>query len=146
VTTEDDFQRAIDADPRDWQTRLVFADWLDERGDPRADGYRALGGRRMLPDHGRNTDHGSELWWWTSIENQIGTVPSDWFALIEGLEPADQNFKPRATGNNTNTRREAEDAAALAFSKLPAQRQTELAAQAPLDTGRNRKRARGGRK
>ena len=43
VTTEDDFQRALDKNPDDWQTRLVFADWLEERDDPRAEGYRALG-------------------------------------------------------------------------------------------------------
>ena len=43
MTTEDDFQAALDANPNDWQTRLVFADWLDERGDVRASGYRALG-------------------------------------------------------------------------------------------------------
>ncbi len=30
MTTEDDFQTALDAAPDDWQTRLVFADWLDE--------------------------------------------------------------------------------------------------------------------
>jgi uncharacterized protein (TIGR02996 family) len=45
VTTEDDFQLAIDADPEDCQLRMVFADWLDEQvpPDPRAEGYRALG-------------------------------------------------------------------------------------------------------
>src|SRR5204863_136709 len=49
VTTEDDFQNALDADPADWQTRLVFADWLQERGDVRAEGYRALGRTRFYP-------------------------------------------------------------------------------------------------
>lgn len=47
MTTEDDFQAALDADPGNWQTRLVFADWLQERGDERADGYRALGALRL---------------------------------------------------------------------------------------------------
>jgi uncharacterized protein (TIGR02996 family) len=49
MTTEDDFQRALDADTTDWQTRLVFADWLEEQGDPRADGYRALGVLKKWP-------------------------------------------------------------------------------------------------
>ena len=31
MTTEDDFQAAPDASPDDWQTRLVFAAWLQER-------------------------------------------------------------------------------------------------------------------
>lgn len=47
MTTEDDFQAATH--PDDWQTRLVFADWLEECGDPRAVGYRALGFRRLHP-------------------------------------------------------------------------------------------------
>jgi uncharacterized protein (TIGR02996 family) len=49
MTTEDDFQRAPAAAPRAWQTLLVFADWLAQRDDPRADGYRALGLRRFAP-------------------------------------------------------------------------------------------------
>ena len=34
MTTEDDFQRQLDEHPDDFQTRLVFADWLDENGQP----------------------------------------------------------------------------------------------------------------
>ena len=49
MTSEDDFQAALDTSPDDWQTRLVFADWLQERGDPRAEGYRALAVHRRIP-------------------------------------------------------------------------------------------------
>jgi uncharacterized protein (TIGR02996 family) len=35
--TDDDFQRAIEAQPGDRTLRLVFADWLEERADPRAE-------------------------------------------------------------------------------------------------------------
>jgi uncharacterized protein (TIGR02996 family) len=42
VTTEDDFRRAIEANPDDWDTLAVFSDWLRDRDDPRADGYAAL--------------------------------------------------------------------------------------------------------
>jgi len=42
VSDEDAFQAAIDAAARDQLPRLVFCDWLDEQGDPRADGYRVL--------------------------------------------------------------------------------------------------------
>lgn len=49
MTTEDDFQNAIDASPDDWNARLVFADWLQEQGDPRAEGYRALGALKWCP-------------------------------------------------------------------------------------------------
>lgn len=36
MTTIAEFLAALAADPKDETTRLVFADWLDERGDPRA--------------------------------------------------------------------------------------------------------------
>ena len=49
MTTEDDFQAALDADPGDHFTRLVFADWLDDRGDPRGSGYRAMGEMGRFP-------------------------------------------------------------------------------------------------
>jgi uncharacterized protein (TIGR02996 family) len=35
--TEDDFHEALRADPHDLVLRLVFADWLEERGDPRGE-------------------------------------------------------------------------------------------------------------
>ncbi len=38
MTTEEDFQAALDLHPDDWQTRLVFADWLQDRSDSPADG------------------------------------------------------------------------------------------------------------
>ena len=40
MTTEDDFHRRLDECPEDAHTRLVFADWLEEHGDPRADPVR----------------------------------------------------------------------------------------------------------
>lgn len=36
-----DWRTAIEADPLDWERRAVFADWLDEHGDP----VRAFGQR-----------------------------------------------------------------------------------------------------
>ena len=130
MTTEDDFQAALDAHPEDWQTRLVFADWLQERGDPRADGYRALGVLRLCP-FGLH-----DFWWWTTIDSKHCpkegvkgngcTLPDDWFALVD-LAPANGMFKPVGNGIDfKNTRREIEDAAALAFGKLPARRQTQF--------------------
>lgn len=46
------FQKAINANPRDRTTQLVFADWLSERGDPQEKFWRCqsnLGGRGDLP-------------------------------------------------------------------------------------------------
>ncbi|MBM3978841.1 MAG: TIGR02996 domain-containing protein [Planctomycetes bacterium] len=129
MTTEDDFQAKLDANPKDWQTRLVFADWLQDHGDPRAEGYRALGVRRHVPSHGTRDKPPGELWWWTWYTSAgKAALPKDWFDLIEGLDPQDDAFKPRATGSNVNTRREVEDAAARAFALLPEDRRRELLA------------------
>jgi uncharacterized protein (TIGR02996 family) len=37
MNEESDFARALREDPADIRLRLVFADWLEERGDPRAE-------------------------------------------------------------------------------------------------------------
>jgi uncharacterized protein (TIGR02996 family) len=42
VVDEREFLAAIVAHPHDWAPRLVFADWLEERGDPRAELIRLL--------------------------------------------------------------------------------------------------------
>ena len=45
----DDFLRAIEAEPGDRTRRLVFADWLDERADPRGELIRVEEEMRTLP-------------------------------------------------------------------------------------------------
>jgi uncharacterized protein (TIGR02996 family) len=55
MATEQGFVQALADDPDDDTTRLVFADWLEERGDPRAAWLRAAALR--VPDlrrHGGN--------------------------------------------------------------------------------------------
>jgi uncharacterized protein (TIGR02996 family) len=124
MTTEDDFQRALDVDTTDWQTRLVFADWLAERGDPRAEGYRALGTLRWTPWR----TIGFRWRWWDlghflsmrsiAREPYHGDLPGDWFGLVEGeLVSHHKAFDTRAL---------AEDAAALAFGFLPMRRRRSL--------------------
>ena len=49
MSEEAAFLEAIAKHPQDRTARLVFADWLQERDDPRAEGYRALGLRRRIP-------------------------------------------------------------------------------------------------
>lgn len=119
MTTEDDFQKKLDANPDDWQTRLVFADWLEEQGDPRAEGYRALGVRRLYPG-------ASKTWscWWGREDNDVvaaelrhGLLPLEWLQLIPGDTFWWADFY---------NRRKAEDAAALAFARLPPERRAEL--------------------
>lgn len=118
MTTEDDFQRQLDEHPEDYQTRVVLADWLEEHGDPRAEWYRALGAKTRIPDV-----LGS-FWYYHNAENaspdtyMACTLAVDWF---EATAPGRINWTPGYA-----SRREAEDAAALAFAKLPTERRAEL--------------------
>src|ERR1700722_17360862 len=51
---EDGFVRAVQVAPGDDSLRLVYADWLEERGDPRAEYLRVLCALRgPLPPQGR---------------------------------------------------------------------------------------------
>lgn len=125
MTTEDDFQLALDANPDDWQTRLVFADWLQERGDERAEGYRALGVMRMYPVmEPHKNKHRRWQWsrWATSVpalnHNYLGEKWNN-ATLMIGLN--------RIQGVLTFlTRRLAEDAAARGFNLLSAKDRAKL--------------------
>ena len=136
MTTEDDFQAALDACPEDHQTRLVFADWLQERGDPRAEGYRALGTIRAVPYYDAlHRPKGDKCWWSFAHLRRAGhsldrhgpcLLPVVWYLKLKpenrlpGWDPHAWCYFP--------TRREAEDTAALAFAKLPRARRAELLA------------------
>lgn len=117
MSTEDDFQRLLDANPDDHHTRLVFADWLDDRGDPRAAGYRALG----VADRGPRRSASGWYWYarWPRVPDirrgdGHSTLVGDWWDAAVGKQKA------------FASRREAENAAALAFATLPAARRAEL--------------------
>lgn len=123
MTDEDHFQTEIDKRPADPLPRQVFADWLEERGDPRAAGYRAMGEcglngchcsvrRDVVTDwlpNGRTRwhsyPHGSTRLW----------LPGPWFHATYKSHPAKDSYV--RTGIFLN-RRAAEDAAALAWLEL----------------------------
>jgi uncharacterized protein (TIGR02996 family) len=135
MTTEDDFQQALDASPEDHQTRLVFADWLQERCDPRAEGYRAMGLGRAYPISVRMAVppwRSKTAWIYGVVGNSIGArqrhclLSVDWFKLIERGQGCGETWRRRLK------RREAEDAAALAFAELPPERRAELLAATPV--------------
>src|SRR5262245_7234999 len=122
VTSENDFHNMLDANPADWHTRMVLADWLQDRADPRAAGYRAIASRQRRPLQGRHMKMGT--WWWHSstvsgIDDFHNHIPPDWFGLMsEGV--GNTHFWPVFRNNGgIKSRRECEDALALAFSKLP---------------------------
>ena len=126
MTTEDDFQKALAKNPRDWQTLLVFADWLQERGDPRADGYRALGVRRAAPSYFDTACY----WVWLNRhwantyddndEMRAATLPDDWYDLL----PRVKNI-PNCAAERRKLHTALNDAA-RAFPKLSAARRAEL--------------------
>lgn len=128
MTTEEDFQKQLDDHPDDWQTRLVFADWLEEHSDPRAEGYRALGILRVRPVDGNAYDDSGEFWW--------SNMPYDarWrpFALPGHWFNKTVQWTAGALFQKYHTRREAEDAAALAFAKMPPDYRANLLAAADV--------------
>jgi len=143
TTTEEDFHKMLDANPDDHQTRLIFADWLQERGDPRADGYRAMGSLRVRPYRSIHSNDESTPWLWGSSRNPMPVsnhepypriaLPSRWLRTIEGSHQYYGN-NPRPANEDYwryhRTRREAEDAAAVAFSKLSPKLQASITARA----------------
>jgi uncharacterized protein (TIGR02996 family) len=128
VTTEDDFLRVLDTNPHDWQTRLVFADWLQEHDDPRAECYRSLGLLRLAPTCWPPNNEGRTfaLWGWPkpwTLDMRGGvTLPADWYELLPRHPSAGSLAAERRTP------REATDDALAAFGKLPAERRAELLA------------------
>jgi uncharacterized protein (TIGR02996 family) len=150
VTTEDDFQKALDANPDDFQTKLVFADWLQERGDERAEGYRALGVQRLYPFQVKMAVgpwKNQTAWMFGTPSSsecpKAQQLPPDWFKKVARSEASD-NWWCRFP-----SRRACEDAVAWAFSQLPAERRTELLAgpkPARKRAGRTTKRRKSQRK
>jgi uncharacterized protein (TIGR02996 family) len=101
VTTEDDFQSALDIDPQDWQTRQVFADWLQDRNDPRAEGYRTLGAGHKCPHNVTG------VWSWSDVRAGHGSPAQLKLAWVSAMPAL-----------SYPSRRAAEDAAATAFAGL----------------------------
>ncbi len=145
MTTEDDFQAALDANPADHHTRMVFADWLQDRADERAEGYRALGALRRAPIvRGGFTFGGvpnSILWWWESaggepVEYVPHRLPQDWLRHMDMKETRGMFYPSAGLIDRPNTRREVEDAAALAFARLSHARRMQLLALTPEEAPR----------
>ena len=123
MTTEDDFQRQLDADPNDHFSRGVLADWLEERDDRRAAGYRCLSAMRRRPhvcSVGITFHNGTG-----SCDGDLSeeeSLPQDWIDAMVG------EFAVFSNSTKKLKRRQVEDDAAIAFLKLPPERQAELLA------------------
>jgi hypothetical protein len=135
----DGIHARLDGQIDDWQARLVLADLLDDIGDPRAAGYRAMGRLRLWPLlrskglYGGDPDDAMErLWqWWLDVrprhakkgESAHCGIPGPWCKAINALHPHHANC-------THHTRRAAEDALALAFSHLSPAEQAEILTEA----------------
>jgi uncharacterized protein (TIGR02996 family) len=143
VTTEDEFQALLDANPDDHTTRLVMADWLEERGDPRADGYRALGLLQRRPKSGSYSRGVSWFFWNRTYVNgpfeifldrqshnadEGNELPNDWYKKMRKLKQYETAKATNLWAGYTLKRRDLEDLVALAFAKLPTKRRAELLA------------------
>lgn len=125
TTEEAGFWRALDEQPDAHHLRLVFADWLQEQGDERAEGMRAIGLRQFRPTNGgwvgtvRIRNSVSD-WEWPIYSYRPCLLPDDWFSAVDA-EKRVQGYWMRFDDNSV-----AESAVALAFLRLPPERQAEL--------------------
>jgi uncharacterized protein (TIGR02996 family) len=83
--SEADFLAAIREEPEDDATRLVYADWLDDHGDPRAEYLRVEHAVRVLraPQHDRLTVLRSQLdrAWLRAVHD--GLLGPDWAIVLQ---------------------------------------------------------------
>lgn len=122
MDTESAFLAALDAAPNDFTARLVYADWLDEQNDPRAEGYRALAAARLSLRLSLRYS-GAYLHWMRGPADPwyytYCSLPPDWYDLVDDCN--------RYYGAGIGL-----DAAARAFARLPADRRAELLGRVPV--------------
>lgn len=129
-------QQHLDARPDDHRARRLLGEWLQWHRDVRGEGLRALGAcgresRRMFSG-------GAACYLWYDLTDQMtecelnhiqypqeavhaaSDLPFGWFRELRDAVEASEEFK------EYHTRRAAEDAAALAFNRLPAERRAAL--------------------
>jgi uncharacterized protein (TIGR02996 family) len=108
---EDAFLRAILASPHDDAPRLIYADWLEERGDPRGEYIRLLCALDGLPgDDARAVEMRERL---QALEARIDL---SWRALLSrGRRPRGQEAATRPSRRGRRSRRDAREADVALF-------------------------------
>jgi uncharacterized protein (TIGR02996 family) len=132
MTDEEAMQAAIDANPEDMTLKMAFADFLDERNDPRAAGYRWMGqnGKRAINWWTANqflrqvAPRGAHIWGFhdgigrisiNEIAPEYCTLPQE--LLRETIElKAEGMLEYSSCWTLGLTRRNVEDAVALAYA------------------------------
>ena len=131
---EDDFQRALDANPSNAAIRGVFADWLFEQGDERWLGMRwlFLTGKRPTDDRYEAREGRPWGWYWGLVFDGRQNC-----ACIDEIEHHnDIKFTdPIAIGNcwAWPTRQEAETSLCNLFAALSAETRDRLLAEAEAE-------------
>jgi len=124
---------AMGRDPCDHALRGALADALDEAGDPRGGGYRAMSLNGLYTHTRVPVDRRHWTWFSLAYLRDDRILPRDWFDLLPGgycrhTDGTDVSATCGGIWKDYATRRAAEDAAADAFARLPAARQHELLA------------------
>ena len=125
------FQAALDKDPADKNARLAFADWLRDRDDPRAAGHQwmAESGMRMWSFAMGSTAGVHDHWCWGKI---TGTTKQNKKTFARSLlrDALFLAVRKRSVNEGRSewwtffpSRREAEDALALAYLEVYGARQ-----------------------
>lgn len=74
---DDPFLESIRTDPHDLSTRMIYADWLDERKDPRADLIRIEEEMKQIPVHI------DSYWYLKTRRNELRqNAPLEWLQLM----------------------------------------------------------------
>lgn len=110
MTEREAWYAKLESAPEDSGLRMIFADWLDDRGEVEmAAGYRALGRCERVP-----TPSPISGWCWNlwhSLPKEPSFLPTPWDTAIQPYTYA------------AATLREIEDRAALAWSRLTPEQQ-----------------------
>ncbi len=104
METESGWWRLLTRRPKDQTAWLVYADWLQDRGDDRAEGVRAIALLKLTPwNAGRK---GRKAWGFTAVGRPYGVqLSSRWWDML-------------AVKDGYRLVREAVSDAARAFGKL----------------------------
>lgn len=146
MTEEAAWQAYLDQHPEDHGARCIYADWLEERDplDPRAAGMRLLGEIQIRPTRIVMVVSGDIEWvlGWSKVrsigvhndewERQYGSslLETAWFsAILEG-----DKYGNSSSWRFFDSRAAAEDAAALAWTRLTPEQQAEILETAGVTT------------
>lgn len=78
MTTSTDFESQLDYNPSDWTLRSIYADWLEEQGNPRAESMRWMVANEKCPRKSGTAVHvvAYESWDWWRQEQAHSIKPS----------------------------------------------------------------------